>query len=65
MYPLNELKQYAQGHLGIMDKTYYRAYLLSAYRSLNGQPFNEAETDALADAYSDQTPSYETPGSSA
>jgi hypothetical protein len=46
-HPDYPLEKYAQGELGLLQPTYARSYLFTAYRHLNGTGFLPAEQKAL------------------
>ncbi len=48
--PDSPLKDFARGRLGVLQPTYWRRYLVVAYRCLSGQPLSLVEQNAFAPA---------------
>src|SRR5262249_8690327 len=44
-HPDKPLKEYAGGNLGVVLPSYYRSYLVVAYRYFSGHPLSKAERD--------------------
>jgi hypothetical protein len=44
-YPGRPLKAYAEGNLGVVQPSYYRSYLVVAYRYFSGHPLSRPERD--------------------
>lgn len=54
VHPDLPLNKYAAGQLGIIDASYARSYLLTAYRYLEDKPLNDAEQKAVVQLWNDR-----------
>ena len=46
-HPQSPLSEFAQGQLGVIQPSYYRKYLVAAYRYLSNQPLSAEEQEAF------------------
>lgn len=47
VHPELPLEKFARGEIGVVQPTYARSYLFTAYRNLNGQPLSEREQNGV------------------